>query len=144
MRNVCFTLNNPTESEIQFIKDIKIEGSLRFLVGQLEIGDSEETIHFQGYAEATEGLSNQQWKILIGSHRTHLETRRGSAQQARDYSRKDSTRLGDELGGFHVEFGRISKQVKDLIRFETFHDNLRVVHAFTHDYFISKMMTQQK
>lgn len=88
-RALCFTLNHPSREEYSAL--IKLVGSqLSYLVMQLEKGES-GTIHLQGYAELTKPLRFAEQKLLFP--RAHLETRRGTQQQAIDYCQKAETRI---------------------------------------------------
>ncbi len=85
-RNVCFTLNNPTES-ITFDA-----AKMLYLVWQEELSAS-GTYHFQGYCEFKEQTGMAAAKDLLGGATVHLEGRRGSQAQAIAYVKKEDTRL---------------------------------------------------
>lgn len=89
-RNWCFTLNNPDVDGPTFLSSLQQDSGLRFVVFQLESGDS-GTPHFQGYAEFTAARRLPGLQALIPG--AHLEVRRGSRQQAIDYCSKDDTRI---------------------------------------------------
>lgn len=87
----CFTLNNPA-----YTHDLPIHPLERFVVWQLEMGE-EGTCHLQGYIELTRQCrlaAMVAW--LPGSH---METRRGTAQQATEYCEKEDSRVDPELVG---------------------------------------------
>lgn len=87
-RNVVFTLNNPV-GLIPFDEE-----RMRYLVYQEEIGDA-GTLHLQGYCELREQERLNAVKALLGGDQNvHIERRRGSAQQAINYAKKDETRVG--------------------------------------------------
>lgn len=73
---------------------------MQYLVYQLERGD-QGTTHAQGYVELRVRTRFQAAKGYL-SARVHLEPRKGTAKQARDYSMKDDTRLDGpfEFGEF--------------------------------------------
>ena len=91
-KNVCFTLNNPTESETKALQEAVARAGLRYIVYQKELGES-KTPHFQGYAESTKQLNMEQWKSKLGSTRYHLERRMGTQAEARKYCMKEDTRM---------------------------------------------------
>ncbi len=70
-----FTINNPTAKP-------GIEGS-KYAVWQLEQGN-EGTKHYQGYIEFSNKKSFKQVKAVVGQN-AHIEFRKGSRAQARDY-----------------------------------------------------------
>lgn len=96
-RNVCFTLNNPTDAERKAYHAY-LEAKCTYAVCGEEKGES-GTPHLQGYAEWS--TSRRFATLQRALPRAHLEKRRGSAQQASDYCKKD---------GNFVEFGTISQQ----------------------------------
>lgn len=77
---------------------------MQYLVYQLERGD-QGTTHAQGYVELRVRTRFQAAKGYL-SARVHLEPRKGTAKQARDYSMKDDTRLDGpfEFGEFTDSF----------------------------------------
>ncbi len=68
------------------------DDSMEYLVYQEEIGDS-GTYHFQGYCEFKAQTRLAAVKAVLGGERVHIERRRGTAQQAIAYSKKDDTRV---------------------------------------------------
>ncbi len=66
--------------------------TMQYLVYQEEIGDS-GTYHFQGYCEFKTALHLNSVKAVLGGDSVHIERRRGTAQQAIAYSKKDDTRV---------------------------------------------------
>jgi hypothetical protein len=97
-RNVCFTFNNPGPDPIPF--DVE---QMHYLVYQRERGEN-GTEHYQGYVELKKRLRLNQVKALLGSDTIHIEARRGTAQEASDYCKKDDSRMD----GFEpVEFGEM-------------------------------------
>lgn len=105
-RNVCFTLNNPKISLEEFANNLSVANgsSVRYAVFQLESGNALNTLHIQGYLEFACAVSLKHIKDLIGDG-AHVETRKGTRQQARNYCMKEDTRvegpveIGDWLGG---------------------------------------------
>lgn len=103
LRNWVFTLNNPNVDRLdEWGKSIFNRYKPRFLVYQLERG-SNGTPHLQGYIEFKTALRLPSVKKILP--RAHLEQRRGTPQQARDYCCKADTRVDGPW-----EFGEISIQ----------------------------------
>ena len=82
----CFTINNPTDVEIQAICD-NAEGH-EYLVFGRERGE-EGTFHLQGFVILQTKLRLRQVKLLAGFRRGHFEVSRGTPQQAAAYCKKD-------------------------------------------------------
>ncbi len=102
LRNVCFTLNNPT-APVLFNEE-----KMDYLIMQLEVGE-EGTTHIQGYCELKTQQRLNAVKALLGGPTVHIEARRGTQQQAIDYCKKDDTRAP---GSEPKEFGTPKKQGK--------------------------------
>lgn len=86
--NWMFTINNPTNSDIPVPHEL-----VKACVWQKERG-ADGTEHFQGYIELEQRLRMANVKSKISYLlRSHLELRRGSRQQARDYCVKEDTRI---------------------------------------------------
>lgn len=94
-RNVCFTINNYDETDIAAFKDWD---QITYIVYGKEVGES-GTPHLQGYVEFKN--SKKFSTIKKKFPRAHLETRRGTAEQASDYCKKD---------GDYVEEGEMTNQ----------------------------------
>ncbi|GAI08280.1 unnamed protein product, partial [marine sediment metagenome] len=86
----CFTLNHASDDEFAHLGsvcDTPATGICRYLVMGREVGEG-GTPHLQGYLEMTERKRIQWLKDNI-SLRAHLEPRRGTREEARDYCMKD-------------------------------------------------------
>lgn len=81
-RNVCWTLNNYTDADIEAIKD----WPARYTIFGKEVGEN-GTPHLQGYTEFNEVMRISALKKL--NNRIHWEARRGNQTQAIDYCKKD-------------------------------------------------------
>lgn len=82
-----FTLNNYSEQEEQAIRSLVSEDQrVRYLCFGHEIGES-GTPHLQGYLSLQSRLRHAQVRSLLP--RAHIEVRRGSHEEARDYCAKD-------------------------------------------------------
>lgn len=81
----CFTLNNPAAP-------LSFDGQecVRYAIWQKESGEN-HTPHYQGYIELTRPQRLSWLQALIPG--AHFERRRGTRDQARDYARKEDTRL---------------------------------------------------
>lgn len=82
-RNVCFTINNYTEEDCKRLDEIEC----KYIVYGREIGE-QGTPHLQGYVELNNQLRIGGVKLLLGT-RAHIESRKGSAEQADEYCKKD-------------------------------------------------------
>lgn len=65
---------------------------MKYAVCQLELCSTTSRYHLQGYVELSKPMRVQAVKTLFGWSSMHLETRRGTRDQARDYSMKTDTR----------------------------------------------------
>lgn len=93
----CFTINNPTDDDIKKCDLIACE----YIITGNEVGEK-GTPHVQGYIEFKEAKTLSAVKKLL-CERAHLETRKGTAQQAADYCKKENN---------FTERGNISQQGK--------------------------------
>ena len=83
-RDWCFT-NFDTAKELEFNKD-----KIRYIVYGRELCPTTNREHYQGFAIFTRTVRIPQAKLWLGGGGgTHLEPRRGTRDQARDYCRKD-------------------------------------------------------
>lgn len=112
-RNACFTINNPPMDENQgpgaYQEPSWCPEKMRYLGYALERGTS-GTVHWQGYVELRSQLTLQSLKVLLGNN-PHLEGRKGTAQQARDYFALPGEKPGETLQEAK-EFGELSSQGK--------------------------------
>lgn len=81
----CFTINNPTETEIDSIKRCT---DWKYVVFAMEKGES-GTPHLQGYVVWASNKRLSGCRRVVGFERAHFEKRAGSEQQAIDYCFKD-------------------------------------------------------
>lgn len=100
--NLVFTLNNPGDGPYDHLWNPE---KMKYLVFQLERGEENRTPHLQGYCELKKRQRFAAAKRLIGDQ-AHLEPRRGTAAQARDYAMKADTRVAGpwEFGEFSDSF----------------------------------------
>lgn len=96
-RNICFTINNYTTLDVINCKALFREKGKYMIIGY-EVGES-GTPHIQGYTEFKGQQTFEKIKHYLS--RAHIESRRGTPQEASDYCKKE--------GNFE-EMGEISKQ----------------------------------
>jgi len=97
-RNVCFTLNNYQNEDIE---RLVINEDIQYIIYGKEVG-TEGTPHLQGYCEFTKQYGLKKIKQILGQT-AHVESRRGTQTQAIDYCKKD---------GDFVELGEKKEQGK--------------------------------
>lgn len=85
-RNVCFTLNNYTKKEHNYLIEKFEKVCDYFIIGE-EVGES-GTPHLQGYCEFKTSKKFETLKNY--NERIHWETRKGSPEQAANYCKKDN------------------------------------------------------
>lgn len=91
----CFTANNYTEKDEEVFRSL--EKICTYGICAKEVGEN-GTPHLQGYFELRNRKLLTSIKKIVGGW--HLEARKGTAQEASDYCKKD---------GDFVEFGEVSK-----------------------------------
>lgn len=84
-QNWCFTVNNPTQP-YPILND-----TIKYLVYQLERGE-QGTPHLQGYLQTYSRTSRRKLLNFLPQG-THLEPRRGTHQQAKEYCTKTESRV---------------------------------------------------
>lgn len=97
-KNWCFTLNNYVDADQDRLRTLAASEQVAFLVFGREVGES-GTPHLQGYIEFRVRKRLRQVKDLVGQ-RAHLEIRRGTGPEAREYCLKD---------GDFEEFGEMTQ-----------------------------------
>lgn len=83
-----FTLNNPLGDDESELQSLVEEGKIQYLIIGREVGEL-GTSHLQGYMELPARKTLGACKRLGPLSRSHLEMRRGTQQQAIEYSKKD-------------------------------------------------------
>lgn len=91
----CFTLNNYTSEEVSLLSSLVSDGEnqdrgVAYLGYGREVGGG-GTPHLQGYLELDTRRRLTYLRDLPGLGRAHFELRKGTATQAIDYCKKDST-----------------------------------------------------
>lgn len=89
-RNFVFTINNHTESVITRLNDQDaLKSRIDYMCVATEVGER-GTPHLQGYFETSGPMSFAAVKkFLVLTKEIHLESRRGTQQQAIEYCKKD-------------------------------------------------------
>ncbi|GAC77804.1 replication protein, partial [uncultured marine virus] len=93
-RNFCWTLNNPTDDEIESMKE-NVDPLFSYIVWGLEKG-KEETPHLQGYAEC-KGLHRFKKVLKYFNNRGHTEPRGGTPKEAAGYCKKGTDEKREKL-----------------------------------------------
>lgn len=101
-RNVCFTDFDTSDDRIEFYKTC----NEKYVIFQVEKAPDTGRLHIQGYMELKKRMRLTGLKKKFGD-KVHFERRKGSAQQAADYCKKDESRV---TGPFEV--GTISQPGK--------------------------------
>lgn len=100
-RNWLVTLNNPAgdnlDAQWQHCKELMQNAAFLYSIGQLERGE-EGTIHLQAYVQLHNPKGLRAVKRFF-EDRAHVEVRRGSHAEAKEYCSKNSTRC---LGPYEV------------------------------------------
>lgn len=96
-RDWCFTVNNPVQTEQEFLEYLKTVSDLRYAVFQRERAPETGTEHYQGYFEFTQPkwfttIKKYLSKATIGVD-AHIEQRRAKRTQARLYCMDEETRI---------------------------------------------------
>lgn len=109
LKNFCFTLNNYTQQDIDYLSDF-YDAYCNYLIYGKEEGDNTHTPHLQGYIQLKKQTRFNTIKKLLC--RYHLEKAMGTPEQNMIYCSK---------GGCYVEFGTplikgSNKIVKENIR----------------------------
>ena len=86
-----WTWNNPTMSDQEILQHFDA-WNLRYACFQREQGE-QGTVHIQGYLEFKKKLRMTQVFSLPAFPQSHLEERKGTREQARDYCMKPDTRI---------------------------------------------------
>lgn len=87
-RNVCWTLNNYGDADIDRLRLLSKDSSIKYIIWGKETAPSTGTLHLQGYTQAKSPLALLGWKKRLGS-RVHIEASKGNFQQNFEYCSKD-------------------------------------------------------
>lgn len=94
VRNVIITLHLDDDMEDDFkFEDLYDKDLVKFMCGQLERGSDTGGLHLQAYLEFKKQVRFSTIKEMIGNDAVHIEPRKGTAKQARDYCTKEDTRV---------------------------------------------------
>ena len=83
-----WTLNNYTDEEVDAVRESVLREDVAYVCFGKEVGES-GTNHLQGYMEFTKKFRLGGVKRIRGFGRVHLEVRRGTREQAVEYTKKE-------------------------------------------------------
>lgn len=92
----CYTLYD-TEPEVH--SELLKRAPLRYWVFQQEQCPTTGRIHIQGYLEYKRSVKLASVKLHLGNQGVHLEPRRGTRDEARQYCKKDESRIAGPFEG---------------------------------------------
>lgn len=101
-RNICVT------SFLHNLPDTLDRGAITYGIMQKEICPSTGSEHWQCYFELRSQQRLSAVKEILGDEKCHVESRRGTAQEAADYCRK----IESAVPGSLIEFGTMKQQGK--------------------------------
>lgn len=112
-RSICFTMFNEPPKEW--------DDDIRYVIYQKEKCPTTGREHFQGYIEVSKPHRFRWFKDVLNDQAAHLEKRRGTRDQARDYCRKDDTRISEPIeygkwisgAGHRSDLDAVSDMIKD-------------------------------
>lgn len=94
----CWTLNNPAGDELERLRAFARSDVVRYAIWQREVGEA-GTEHLQGYFELRRRRAFGTLHRMF--RRLHLEERKGTRDEAREYCRKhDGTQVPDTVEEF--------------------------------------------
>lgn len=99
VRHICFTCFDL--SLLDRLARLNYEEDVRYVIAQVERGNETQRLHVQGYIECFAPHRFPWYKRALGDDTIHLERRRGTREEARNYCRKSDSR---QWGPY--EFGR--------------------------------------
>lgn len=103
-RNWLLTVNNPTDDEEKTFEYMKGLPHVKYFIFQREKGEEKGTEHYQIYIEFGIGKRFEIMKKYFPT--AHIEQRKGTKTQARDYCSKEDTRISDKV----YEFGTFAEE----------------------------------
>lgn len=122
--NFVFTINNWTEESKEHLNKFGEENA-RYMVYGEELGEEKQTPHLQGYCELKKRTRFKRLKMDF-VHGAHLEKRRGTAQEAADYCKKDGqvTEIGAiSKPGKRNDLDDLKKAIQDGVQVKELFDN---------------------
>lgn len=88
-RNYCFTIFEPFPT-LPYKFD---ETTVKYACYQIERSPETQKLHIQGYLELSKPSRMGPVKEILKNSKAHLEPRKGTREQARDYCRKEESRV---------------------------------------------------
>jgi len=122
--NFVFTINNWTEESKEHLNKFGEENASYLVYGE-ELGEEKQTPHLQGYCELKKRTRFKRLKMDF-VHGAHLEKRRGTAQEAADYCKKDGqvTEIGAiSKPGKRNDLNDLKKAIQDGMQMKELFDN---------------------
>lgn len=89
MQSVCITI---FIDNIQWNPPAVLPPPMTYLMGQLELS-AEGNQHWQLYGESEKPMNLKKWKTLLGANHAHIQSRRGTQEDAIKYCQKLESRL---------------------------------------------------
>lgn len=89
-RNWCFT---SYDLDLKGRLDLELPGDIKYCIAQEEECPTTKRRHLQGYVELTKPLRIPALRGLLGDPAIHVERRAGNRDQAREYCRKEDSRI---------------------------------------------------
>lgn len=87
----CFTLCNPSDTQLSNLNWYSLGDLISYAVWQLEQGALHGTPHLQGYVETTRLCRFSAFRSILNG--AHFEQRMGTREEAREYCMKQDTRV---------------------------------------------------
>lgn len=120
-RRWCFTINNPTVEQGDALARLawNKHDDVRYIIYQFELSES-GTPHVQGYVELNTNKRRKAVQSIVedgvGRKNGHYERSAGTREQARDYCRKDDTRMtiGTPVASLRFDSLREAQTLTDL------------------------------
>lgn len=110
-----FTMFDEEVNAANLLNMVGVGAAADYIIFQQERCPTTNRVHWQGYVEfKTRRTLSAAKRYFPGDTDPHLDSRRGTAQQARDYCSKTETRISENF----YEKGTISsgKSIKDLVK----------------------------
>ena len=118
LKNFCFTLNNYTIKDIEYLSDF-YNAYCNYLIYGKEEGEKEHTPHIQGYCQLKKQTRFNTIKKLLNKY--HIENAIGTPEQNKIYCSKE---------GNFVEFGTMLKKGSNKIVKETIREQIKQCNSY--------------
>lgn len=135
-RRVLCTLHRSGDNGL-FKRDWSRYDKLRYVVGQLEVGEETCKTHWQFYMEFREGVSLKHIKEVVGDDSVHIEKCNGTAEQCKAYVTKEQT----SVKGTRFEYGTMGGSQGKRTDLEKIKDDIMNGDANVNDILLSDPIT---